>query len=47
MDDVNALLALPEGELKSVHGRVLDELGVTKMCCRRHMLTAVDVLDDI
>jgi|TARA_B110001450_G_scaffold240247_1_gene248842 DNA-directed RNA polymerase subunit N (RpoN/RPB10) len=28
---------------KSVEGQVLDELKLTKQCCRRHMLTHVDV----
>jgi DNA-directed RNA polymerase subunit N (RpoN/RPB10) len=26
-------------------GRVLDRLGVTKICCRRHFLTNVDLMD--
>jgi len=29
--------------LKSVEGEVLDALGLTKMCCRRHFLTHVDI----
>jgi DNA-directed RNA polymerase I, II, and III subunit RPABC5 len=28
---------------KSIEGQVLDELKLTKQCCRRHMLTHVDV----
>lgn len=28
---------------KSIEGEVLDELGLTKQCCRRHMLTHVDI----
>ena len=28
---------------KSIEGQVLDELRLTKQCCRRHMLTHVDV----
>ena len=28
---------------KSVEGQVLDSLKLTKQCCRRHMLTHVDV----
>ena len=31
----------------SRHGTVLDNLGVTRMCCRRHFLTNVDILDKI
>ena len=26
---------------------VLDELGLTKMCCRRHMLAHIDMIDII
>lgn len=29
------------------HGAVLDSMGITKMCCRRHMLTNVDAMDRI
>ena len=28
---------------KTPEGEVLDELGLTKLCCRRHMLTHVDI----
>ena len=28
---------------KSIEGQVLDEVKLTKQCCRRHMLTHVDV----
>jgi DNA-directed RNA polymerase subunit N (RpoN/RPB10) len=28
---------------KTVEGEVLDELNMTKMCCRRHFLTHVDI----
>ena len=28
---------------KTPEGEVLDYLGLTKMCCRRHMLTHVDI----
>ena len=27
---------------KTPEGEVMDDLGLTKMCCRRHMLTHVD-----
>ena len=29
---------------KTPEGEVLDEIGLTKMCCRRHMLTHVDIM---
>jgi len=32
-----------ENSNKTIEGNVLDELGLTKMCCRRHMLTHVDI----
>jgi DNA-directed RNA polymerases I, II, and III subunit RPABC5 len=28
---------------KTVEGKLLDELKIKKMCCRRHMLTHVDI----
>lgn len=28
---------------KTVEGETLDHLGLTKICCRRHMLTHVDI----
>ena len=28
---------------KTIEGRVLDNLGLSKLCCRRHMLTHVDI----
>jgi DNA-directed RNA polymerase subunit N (RpoN/RPB10) len=28
---------------KTAEGVVMDKLGLTKMCCRRHMLTHVDI----
>jgi DNA-directed RNA polymerase subunit N (RpoN/RPB10) len=28
-------------------GKVLDELGLTRMCCRRHMLGQVDLIEII
>lgn len=28
---------------KTIEGIVLDELGLTRLCCRRHMLTHVDL----
>lgn len=29
---------------KTAEGKVMDDLGLTRMCCRRHMLTHVDIL---
>lgn len=47
IDNIHQLLQGPDTDLKSAHGKALDTLGVTKMCCRRHMLSSVDVLEDI
>ncbi len=33
----------PEYSKKTPEGEVLDELNMKKMCCRRHMLTHVDI----
>lgn len=33
----------PEYNTKTPEGEVLDELNLRKMCCRRHMLTHVDI----
>lgn len=29
---------------KTEEGKVLDDLGLTNVCCRRHMLTHVDII---
>jgi DNA-directed RNA polymerase I, II, and III subunit RPABC5 len=29
---------------KTAEGRALDELGISKQCCRRHMLTHIDLI---
>ena len=29
---------------KTIEGKVMDDLGLTKMCCRRHFLTHVDII---
>ena len=28
---------------KTIEGKILDNMGLNKMCCRRHMLTHVDL----
>jgi DNA-directed RNA polymerase subunit N len=33
--------------LESYRGKILDDLGITRMCCRRHMLSHVDLIDII
>ena len=42
--DINSVLYLTkEFTEKTAEGEVLDDLGLTKMCCRRHLLTHVDI----
>lgn len=42
--DIDKVLYLTkEFHEKTPEGIVLDELGMTKMCCRRHFLTHVDI----
>jgi DNA-directed RNA polymerase subunit N (RpoN/RPB10) len=41
---INKVIYLtPEYSEKTPEGEVLDELNLKKMCCRRHMLTHVDI----
>lgn len=28
---------------KTIEGQIMDEIGLTRMCCRRHFLTHVDI----
>lgn len=28
-------------------GGILKDLGITKMCCKRHMLTHIDIIDSL
>lgn len=28
---------------KTISGQIMDQLGLTKMCCRRHMITHIDI----
>ena len=39
----NVVYVTKENVAKTIEGRVMDELGLTKICCRRHMLTHVDL----
>jgi DNA-directed RNA polymerase I, II, and III subunit RPABC5 len=43
MDVDKVLYLTKEFHEKTPEGDVLDELGMTKMCCRRHFLTHVDI----
>jgi DNA-directed RNA polymerase subunit N (RpoN/RPB10) len=42
--NVNTVLYLTKEFVeKTQEGEVMDELGLNKMCCRRHILTHVDI----
>jgi DNA-directed RNA polymerase subunit N (RpoN/RPB10) len=43
MDIDKVLYLTKELSEKTVEGDVLDDLGMHRMCCRRHMLTHVDI----
>ena len=44
--DPDEILYLTENFMdKTTEGEVMDDLGLKKMCCRRHMLTHVDIFD--
>jgi len=42
IEQVEYLTATSGGE-KTIEGKVLDTLGLTQICCRRHLLTHVDI----
>ena len=43
--DVNSVIYLTlSNNSKTPEGKILDDLNLTKACCRRHMLTHVDIL---
>ena len=42
--NINTVSYLDMGNVKkTIEGKVMDELHLTKMCCRRHMLTHVNI----
>jgi DNA-directed RNA polymerase subunit N len=43
MDVDKVLYLTKEFSEKTPEGYVMDELGLNKVCCRRHMLTHVDI----
>lgn len=44
IDDVEKVLYLTKQfSEKTAEGEVMDHLGLRKMCCRRHILTHVDI----
>jgi DNA-directed RNA polymerase I, II, and III subunit RPABC5 len=43
-DGTTELIYLTQETKKTAEGKALDELGVNKQCCRRHLLTHVDLI---
>ena len=43
LDEDSVIYLTKENTSKTAEGKVLDELNLTRMCCRRHMLTHVDI----
>ena len=44
IDDVDKVVYLTKDfREKTAEGEVMDELGLTRMCCRRHILTHIDI----
>ena len=43
MNDVDFIYLTEENTQKAPEGQVLDDLGLHNMCCRRHMLTHIDI----
>jgi len=43
LDESDVVYLTKENTAKAIEGKVLDEMFLNKMCCRRHMLTHVDI----
>jgi DNA-directed RNA polymerase subunit N (RpoN/RPB10) len=42
--NLDKVIYLTPNNIEKTHeGKVLDELGLTNVCCRRHMMTHVDI----
>lgn len=44
INDEKVIYLTKENTEKTIEGKVLDDLGLKNVCCRRHMLTHVDIL---
>jgi len=43
LDEDSVIYLTKENISKTAEGIILDKLNLTRMCCRRHMLTHVDI----
>ena len=42
--DINKVIYLSKGDMpETAEAKVLNDIGLTNVCCRRHMLTHVDI----
>jgi DNA-directed RNA polymerase I, II, and III subunit RPABC5 len=46
-DKKNRFIEIETLENKTVEGKILDEMNITRYCCRRMMLSHVDLCDKI
>ena len=44
MDTNKVVYLTPDNIQKTPEGKIMDELRLRKMCCRRHMLTHIDIM---
>lgn len=44
MEETDVIYLTETTTEKTPEGKVLDDLGLKKLCCRRHMLTHVDIV---
>ena len=42
-DDNRTMVYLTDDATKTAEGNVIDEMGMYRVCCRRHMLTHVEI----
>tara|TARA_B110000967_G_C18800443_1_gene518180 strand:- start:275 stop:508 length:234 start_codon:yes stop_codon:yes gene_type:complete len=43
INDEKVIYLTKDNTEKTIEGKVLDDLGLKNVCCRRHMLTHVDI----
>ena len=43
LDEDAVIYLTKENTAKTIEGKILDQLRLNRMCCRRHMLTHVDI----
>ena len=46
-EEARGQLVTQDGDLKSIHAKALDELGLNRYCCRRMILTHVDLISKL